>query len=142
MSDELQAAEAEARKRLYWKIQGARSHMQMVRETAEAFEAYDAFVRATEAARYRGLMEKVAGALSDVGLQSNPRLVGERAVAALELVEAALAENPAPVRKPDEAMVERIAEAIEAQMIYAPEGSSNRYEVLARAALAVITEPV
>jgi hypothetical protein len=34
----------EARRALYWKIQGARSHMQMVRETEEAFAVYDAVV--------------------------------------------------------------------------------------------------
>ena len=33
-----------ARKKLYWAIQGARSHVQMVRETAEAFAEYDAVV--------------------------------------------------------------------------------------------------
>ena len=37
----------EARKRLYWKIQDARSHMALVREADEAFAEYDAFIKAT-----------------------------------------------------------------------------------------------
>ena len=35
----------EAREVLYWKLQDARSHMQAVREAAEAFAVYDELVR-------------------------------------------------------------------------------------------------
>ena len=46
-----------AREALYWKIQGARSHMQMVAETAEAFAEYDATVLADQRERYAALVE-------------------------------------------------------------------------------------
>ena len=46
----------EARRALYWKIQGARSHMQMVRETEEAFAAYDAAILTAERERTAALV--------------------------------------------------------------------------------------
>ena len=56
---------------------------------------------------------------------------------------AVLAENPAPAaRYRDEAMVERVAEALkQASLLDGLMPNVNHWDVLARAALAVITEP-
>jgi hypothetical protein len=56
----------EARKELFWKLQGARSHMQATREAAEAFEVYDALIRAAAMADLQELREAAAVVLDDL----------------------------------------------------------------------------
>ena len=56
----------EARKRLYWKIQDARSHMAMVREADEAFAEYDAFIKA--AVRAEVIREVEAALMEQFGI--------------------------------------------------------------------------
>ncbi len=47
----------EAREALFWKLQDSRSHMQANREAAEAFEVYDALIRAQDMSDIQELKE-------------------------------------------------------------------------------------
>jgi hypothetical protein len=74
----------EARRALYWKIQGARSHMQMVRETEDAFATYDDAIRADEHKRYEALVTALEEIRDASAATPQSISVAARALAALK----------------------------------------------------------
>ena len=65
----LAAGEAldEARRELFWKLQGARSHMQGMRESAEAFAVYDDLIRAEQAATIQSMRDALEAVRREAG---------------------------------------------------------------------------
>lgn len=161
-TDELQAAETEAWNAAWEAIEahfeaeigGGTTDLALMDAAVAAMNHYAAAIRATEAARYRRLVEAIETEHEEWHRQYD----GTRNGVALPIAQcrnglcAALAENPEPAALPDEAMVERVAEAMaKGDPVWTGENDDfaqlmpedqDRYREMARAALAVITEPV